>query len=44
MFVDVLSLTTKMAQTAIVTEMLISAYKHHRWVDTSSNGTRGRLG
>jgi hypothetical protein len=39
-----LSLTTKMVQTATVTEMLVDTYKRHRWVHTSSNGTRGRLG
>jgi hypothetical protein len=39
-----LRLTTKMVQTAMVTEMLVGAYKRHLWVHTSSNGTRGRLG
>jgi hypothetical protein len=35
-----LSLTTKMVQMATMTEMLVGAYKHHRWVHTYSNGTR----
>jgi hypothetical protein len=39
-----LSITTKMAQTATVTEMLVDTCKRHRWVHTSSNGTKGRLG
>jgi hypothetical protein len=39
-----LSLTTRLAQTATATEMLIGTYKRRRRVRTSSNGTRGRLG
>jgi hypothetical protein len=39
-----LSLSTKMVQKAMVTEMLVGTYKCHCWVHTSSNGTRGRLG
>jgi hypothetical protein len=39
-----LSLTTKMVQTVTVIEMLVDAYNRHRWVHTSSNGTRGRRG
>jgi hypothetical protein len=39
-----LSLTTRLAQMTTVTKMLVDAYKRHRRVHTSSNGTRGRLG
>jgi hypothetical protein len=39
-----LSLTTKMAQTATVTKMLVGTYKRRRRVHTSGNGTRGHLG
>jgi hypothetical protein len=39
-----LSLTTKIVQMTTVTEMLVGAYKRHRRVHTSSNGTRGRRG
>jgi hypothetical protein len=39
-----LSLTTRLAQTATMTEMLAGAYKSHRWVHTSSNGAKGRQG
>jgi hypothetical protein len=39
-----LSLTTRMVRTATTTEMLASAYKHRRWVHTSSNGAKGRRG
>jgi hypothetical protein len=39
-----LSLTTRLAQTAMQTKLLASAYKCRRQVHTSSNGTRGRLG
>jgi hypothetical protein len=39
-----LSLTTKMVQMAMVTEMLVGTYKCHHRFHTSSNGTRGRRG
>jgi hypothetical protein len=39
-----LNLTTRLAQMATATEMLAGAYKYHRWVHTSSNGARERLG
>jgi hypothetical protein len=35
-----LSLTTRLARTAMASEMLVDAYKHRRRVHTTSNGAR----
>jgi hypothetical protein len=39
-----LSLTTRLAQTATAIEMIVGTYKRRHQAHTSSNGTRGRLG